>query len=140
MKEIELRTPNGLHDAYLLSFVVDYETRTLQLYLNWLVGTPDGETEEAREGYRRGTLTISDLQYFVIEAPGAASGTDAPSAIDGYETRPHDIERCSLPALSELTFRHSIFVNNWNSFIHFAGASAEIDPLNLLVRKATSWR
>jgi hypothetical protein len=128
------RTPNGLHDAYLLKLDVDYRGRILRLDLNWLVGTPDGKTEEEREGYREGTLVVHGLQYLVIESPATVNGYEEPSYIDGFVTRPQDVERTSLPSISDDGFRYSIFVGEWNSFIHFSGISAEVTPAELIVR------
>jgi hypothetical protein len=135
MSDVLRLTPNGLHDAYLLRLAVDFEQRVLRLDLNWLVGSPDGETDEEREGFKLGALIIKDLEYCVTEAPagqGCKGYRDGPSYIDGFETRAIDIERCHLPEVSQDTFRHSIFVGEWNSFIHFAGTSAEVEPAALI--------
>jgi hypothetical protein len=135
IEEIMYRTPNGLHDAYLLNLDVDYRARTLNLNLNWLIGVPEGKTEEEREGYLEGTLVVHGLQYLVIESPVTIRGYEEPSYVDDFVTRPQDIERTSLPSVGEAAFRHSIFVGEWNSFIHFAGTSAEVSPASLIVRE-----
>ena len=134
MKEIEYRTPNGLHDAYLLGFTVDYRKRVLCLDLNWLVGTPEGETKEQREGYKPGTLVVSGLKYCVVEAPAKGTG-DEPDQIAGFETGLTEIERCKLPEVDQDTFRHSIYVGHWEAFIHFAGISADVIPADLMIRE-----
>ena len=133
MEEVQYRTPNGLHDAYLLGLSVNYRKQVLSLELNWLIGTPDGGTEEEREGYQEGTLNISGLQYFVVESPRCE--LDEPSYIDGFATRVSDIEQSALPDIPSNCFRHSLFVGESNSFIHFAGASAEVLPASLIVRE-----
>ena len=135
IEEVVDQTPNGLHDAYLLKVNVDYRERTLRLDLNWLIGTPPGETDEEREGYREGALFVHGLQYLVVESPASVEGYEEPSYIDGFVTRPQDIERTSLPPISKTAFRYSIFVGEWNSFIHFAGTSAEVSPADLIVRE-----
>ncbi len=131
MVELELQTPNGLHDAYLMGLAVDFGKKVLMLELQWFVGVPDAATEDEREEYRAGTLQIEELFYCVSEAPMVASGyagyPGGPSHIDGFETREVDIARCNLPAVPGDVFRHSIFVGTWNSFIHFAGTSATAD-------------
>ena len=137
MEEVAYRTPNGLHDAYLLKLSVDYRERILRLELNWWIGTLEGKTEEEREGYQEAPLIVRGLEYLVIEAPagsGRYSGYAEPSYVDGFVTRPEDILRMNLPTIPEAGFRYSIFVGEWNSFIHFAGHSAEI-PDNLIVRE-----
>ncbi len=134
IEEVLNRTPNGLHDAYLLGISTNYKERTLRLEINWLVGFPEGKTHEEREGYRIGSLLISGLRYCVVEAPQYGDG-ETPDQIDGYETKPEDIERCKLPDVSDDVFRYSIYLYYWESFIHFAGTSAEVIPADLLVRE-----
>jgi hypothetical protein len=134
MKEVEYRTPNGLLDSQLLGLSVNYQERVLRLDLNWLIGTPEGNTYEEREGYRTDTLTISGLRYCVVEAPLLGTG-DSPDQIQGFETGLAEIERCQLPDVDGDTFRHSIHVGFWESFVHFAGISAELIPADLIVRE-----
>ncbi|HEV2644763.1 MAG TPA: hypothetical protein VGU46_00205 [Acidobacteriaceae bacterium] len=135
MEEIVYRTPNGLHDAYLLNLDANYREQVLRFDLNWFVGIPDGSTEEEREGFREGTLIVRGLKYLVIESPTKAKGYEEPSHIDGFVTRPEDEIRMSLPSIAEGGFRYSIFIGEWNSFIHFAGTSAEVTPADLIVRE-----
>ena len=134
MKEVEYRTPNGLHDAYLVGLSVNYHERVLRLDLNWLIGTPDGNTHQERDGYKVGTLIISGLRYCVVEAPAQGTG-DEPDQIQGFETGSAEIERCHLPDVDGDAFRHSIYVGFWESFVHFAGISAEVTPADLIVRE-----
>jgi hypothetical protein len=134
IEEVLNRTPNGLHDAYLLNISVDYRECVLRINLNWWVGVKS-EIEEVQEAYREGTLIISGLQYFVAESPANGSSMDQPSDIDGFVTRASDVMRVSLPDLSSGASRYSIFVGKWNSFIHFAGTSAEVTPAELIVRE-----
>ncbi len=132
MKEIEFRTPNGLHDAYLLGISTDYNKRTLRLDIDWLVA-PTSKKYEERNGYQFGSLFVSGLRYYVVEAPVLGNG-ESPDQINGFETDVDAIERCKLPDVEEGIFRHSIYLGYWESFIHFAGSSAEVHPSNLLVR------
>jgi len=83
---------------------------------------------------------VSGLQYLVIEPPwkdnryeAATYGYDEPSYIDGYVTRDDDVQRLSLPEIPNTASRYSLFVGAWNSFIHFAGTSAEVAPADLLM-------
>ena len=135
MKEVEYRTPNGLHDAYLLGLSVNYRERVLRVDLKWLIGTPGGKTHEAREGYKAGTLIVSGLRYCVVEAPAQGTGDEPDQIINDFETGLAEIERCNLPDVDEDTFRHSIYLALWESFIHFAGTSAEVIPADLIVRE-----
>lgn len=126
MEEVEYRTPNGLHDAYLLGISTNYEDRTLRLDLDWWVGDP--------EGYRRGSILISGLRYCVVEAPSRGDG-ETPDQINGSETDLDEITRCNLPRVDDGVFRHTIYLGYWESFIHFAGTSAEVFPAELIVRE-----
>jgi hypothetical protein len=125
--EVISGTPNGFHDAYLLSISVDYRERILRINLNFCwTGDLNSEICEVQEAYREGTFIVSGLQYFVIESPAKGSSVDEPSYIDGFKTRASDVIRASLPEVADDTFRYSFFVGDWNSFIHFAGALADI--------------
>lgn len=132
MKELEYQTPNGLHDADLLGLSVDYVKQTLTLDLNLWIGSLDGKTDEEREGRREAQIIVRKLKYCIIEPPDRDG---AIGEIDGFETPAHDIERLGLSPVGAETFRHSIYVDGWNSFIHFAGDSAELVPADLIVRE-----
>jgi hypothetical protein len=135
IEDVVHRTQNGLHDAYLLNISIDYRECVLRIDLNWWAGDLHSEIEEVREAFREGTLIISGLQYFVAESPANGSSVDEPSYIDGFVTRASDVVRVSLPDLKDGASRYSIFVGEWNSFIHFAGTSAEVIPADLIVRE-----
>jgi hypothetical protein len=132
--EVISGTPNGFHDAYLLGFSVDYRECSLRIDLNWWTGDLGSEIEEVRESYREGTFIVTGLRYFVVESPVNGGLVDQPSYIDGFATRASDVIRASLPNVSGEAFRYSIFVGEWNSFIHFAGTSANVFPTDLIVR------
>jgi hypothetical protein len=135
MEEVAYRTPNGLHDAYLLGLSVDYKERVLRFDLNWWTGDLSSDIEEVRESWRQGALVIQGFLYLVIESPGEGGAGDEPSYIDGCATRESDIARALLPSIPDNCFRYSIFVGDWNSLIHFAGTSAKVDPNDLIVRE-----
>jgi hypothetical protein len=133
MEEVEYRTPNGLHDAYLLGLSTDYKAGTLTLDLEWFVGLST-DLPEARPEYKPGQLVISGLRYCVIESPEKGDGT-APDQINGFATGGDEIQRCHLPDVDDGIFRHTIYLGYWTSFIHFAGANAEVFPPSLIVRE-----
>jgi hypothetical protein len=138
MVEVEYRTPNGLHDAYLRGFSVDYEKATLQLEIDWLVDVPKKNSLDPEPIWKRGTLLIRGLEYFVIEPPrnGLRTFSDyAPDQMHGYATTSDDVVSKGLPDVSGDAFRHSIYLGYWESFIHIAGALAEVSPTELLVRE-----
>ena len=138
MEEVEWRTPNGLHDAYLRSFSVDYETAILRLEIDWFIEVSKENTSEQESIWRRGTLLIKGLEYFVIEPPRNGLrdfGDYAPDQMLGSATTSDEIASKGLPDVSGNAFRHSLYLGYWESFIHFAGTSAEVSPAELLVRE-----
>jgi hypothetical protein len=138
MEEVEYRTPNGLHDAYLKGFSVDYETATLSLEIEWFVEVLQEKTAEQESIWKRGTLVIKGLEYFVIEPPRNALkdlSDFAPDQMQGYGTTDKEVASKGLPGVSDNAFRHSLYLGYWESFIHFAGTSAEVSPTELLVRE-----
>ena len=69
IEEVERSLPNGLHDAVMRRYVVDYEQRTLEFDIDIWVGNLDSNVEEERERYKPGTLKFEGLEYFVIDPP-----------------------------------------------------------------------
>jgi hypothetical protein len=134
MQEVEYRTPNGLHDAYLLGLSIDYEERILRLKISWVVSLPQDSAAKSGLTYRKGELVVSGLKYCVVGPPVKGDG-EAPDQINGFVTGEEEIERCNLPEVDSGIFRHSIYLGYWTSFIHFAGASAEVFPGDLIVRE-----
>ncbi|SNT27968.1 hypothetical protein SAMN05421770_106281 [Granulicella rosea] len=131
MEELSNRLPNGLHDAYLLGLNVDYTKCELRLELKLDVSAyPQGNPD-----YSVGTVLIRGLRYLVIDGPPpiAPGDTSKLSYIDGIETRPWQIDSSHLPPVGDAVFRYSIFMGDWNSYMHFAGESAEIEPGDLLL-------
>lgn len=136
MEELSRRLPNGLHDAYLLGLSVDYATGILRLELKLDVANDEiNHAGGEDDGFRVGTVLIRGLAYFVIDAPPPIAPGDASrlSYIDGIETREWQIDGSNLPPVCDGVFRYSIFMGDWNSYMHFAGTSAEIEPADLLL-------
>lgn len=67
MEEIAESLPNGFHDSSIVGVRLDYVQRTAEIDIELWLSSP-GEADQ--EKYRRATLFISELIYFVIEAPG----------------------------------------------------------------------
>jgi hypothetical protein len=124
IEDIAQSLPNGFHDSKIFSVRVDYEQRTAEMDMEiWVADAED----TAPEQYRRCTLLISDLIYFVIEPPGPPNVShDATSLVDGGST---DLEVFAdkLPKpLPAGAFTYWFFVSNWNAFIHVAALRAEL--------------
>ncbi len=131
LREIEDQLPNGFHDAYLEAVTLDYVANTATMGVGLCVGDPDAATEEEREAYRKATLVLRGLVFFVIEPPypdpqyeyseggglWLRSGDDASDESGPTAARP-------LRPLPEGAFAHWFYVDDWNSFIHVAAREA----------------
>ncbi len=129
--EIENRLPAGLHDAKLLKIVIDYEK--LEAEIEFKVWIP---TEQHAEKYARAILTLSGLQYLIIEPPGVDVQTNMGehdlTSVDGFVTASFRGISANVPQPIVGNFAHSLFAYNWNSSIHIAASSAKLDPETLL--------
>jgi hypothetical protein len=126
LEELELSLPNGLHDAEMQRVSIDYQQRTMTIDLSVFVGEIDAPLEQ-REAYREGTLLISGLQFASIEPPDANYPLSEPGAsrIDSCDMT-KNLDPNLVKALPASSFITSLFIDDWNAFIHFAGLAAEI--------------
>ena len=124
--QLEHTLANGLHDAELLGLSVDYVRRNLTLTLDIFVGDFEAPIEK-REAYRKAHVTVTGLQFFVIEAPAADYPyNDAkPSRIDVCDLS-KNLDANLLKSLPVGTFVVSIWVSNWNAFMHMAATDAQL--------------
>ena len=87
-----------------------------------------GPDDEDKEKYQPATLFISGLVYFVIEPPGPPNIAHAePSRVDGGSS---ELEQTAYPLpkpVPDGAFTYWFFVSNWNSFIHIAALTADIE-------------
>jgi len=129
--EMEDRLPAGFHDAKLLSVAIDYEKSQAEIEFD--LWTP---TDEEIETYARAKLTLSELQYFIIEPPAMNEVLNVAehdlSSVDGFVTAGFPGHAESIPQTIAGKFAHSLFVFNWNSSIHLAAGSAELEPTSLI--------
>ncbi|HTR23577.1 MAG TPA: hypothetical protein VMI10_06300 [Terriglobales bacterium] len=126
LSELENTLPNGLHDAEIHRIAVDYVQRLVTIDLSVFVGEVDAPLEK-REAYRKAALVISGLQFISIESPDARypfaeSGTLRVDLCD----KKADLDLNLLNTLPANAFCESLFVYEWNAFVHLAGLGAEI--------------
>jgi hypothetical protein len=123
--EIERTLPNGLHDAILKRYVVDYELASAELSFDVWVGDLNSDKDSTREAYRSGKLTLLGLDYLVVEPPdlsvASKPGPFACSVSATDEVNP----QVKLPNGVENGFRESFFLYSTNSFIHICAKNAE---------------
>ena len=130
LEELEDTLPNGLHDAEVLRFTVDYAQRTLTFDLSVWVGTLD-DPKERREAYKRGRLELSGLVFLVLEPPDPRypyriSPKLTIDAVDASKSLDTELLK-SLPAGA---FCRSFWVNQWNACMYLAATSAAIVWMN----------
>jgi hypothetical protein len=132
MELVESLLPNGFHDGVLRRLSVDYQLATLSLEVDFWIGSMD---DEDREVYRLGRVTISGLEFLVIDNPKASPGPYVGELIiDGGLGQP-STSPVRLPALGTGSFQYWLFVNEWNSFIRFAGRDAVLEWIGEAVHK-----
>jgi hypothetical protein len=128
LDDIQASLPNGFHDAILESVRIDYMRRNVEMFLNLWVGDLTSEDRSIREQHRQGVLTISDFNYYLIEAPDPSYpyARDPGLTIDGGPYSPGALKSApKLPTkIPEGMFQYWFFVNEWNSFIHVCARDA----------------
>lgn len=118
--------PNGLHDAELQQFEMDYVHRRLKFDLDIWIGRM-GENE-VRELYRPARLTIEKVALLVIEPPDANCPWSAagPMWIDAGAGQPPQSES-KLPDVPVGTSVSWMYFSEMNTFLLFAAGSATLD-------------
>jgi hypothetical protein len=125
LSELENTLPNGLHDSEVRRVSINYERRPLTLDLDVWVDNMD-DPPALREAYRTGRLEITGLQFLVMEQPDPKYPfTSSKLKIDGCDMR-KDLSEDLLESLPPDAFFRSLWVNEWNAFIHIAGKEAQI--------------
>jgi hypothetical protein len=130
LAELESSLPNGLHDAELHGYAVDYAQQKLILELTIWVGTMR-DAPESRETYNEGRIEISGLIFLAVEAPAAnypyaKSGTLTIDACDMTQ----NVDPGLLKSLPSDAFVRSLWISEWNAFMHLAARSASMEWLS----------
>lgn len=125
LEELENTLPNGLHDAEVKKLNVDYEQRNLAIDVDIWVGKMT-DSPQKREAYRKGRIEISGLLFLVMEPPDPSYPfANDDLRIDGCDLR-QNLKQELLDSLPGTAFFRSLWVSEWNAFIHIAGRSAQI--------------
>jgi hypothetical protein len=125
LEEIENSLPNRLHDAEMQRFTVDYEQRTLTMEVRVWVGSME-ESSKERERYRRGLIEVSGLIFLVTEPPDSRYPfrQSTQLTIDGCDRR-ENLDVKLVKSLPDESFFRSVWVKEWNAFIHLAATDAK---------------
>jgi hypothetical protein len=130
LEQLENTLPNGLHDSEVQRVTVDYEKRKLVLDVAVWVGSMN-DPPERREAYKSGQIEIAGLIFFVMEPPDAKYPfrDSAELTIDGCDMS-KNLDSELLKSLPTDAFFRSLWVKEWNAFIHIAARHAEIAWMN----------
>ncbi|MGE5322449.1 MAG: hypothetical protein ACM3SW_06285 [Actinomycetota bacterium] len=135
IEEAEDTLPNGLHDAKLLRFSVDYRAKSAEFRFNAWVGDLESPDNELREKHREVTLRLSGVYFLVLEQPDPAYAyAGAVPTIGGFSAwtggiAPSQNISSLVQKLPPNAFYDATFVEDWNSFIHIGAEHAEINPV-----------
>jgi hypothetical protein len=126
LEDVENTLPNGLHDAEVRRVSMDYQERKLTFDLSVWVGDMD-DSPERREAYRSAQLVVSDVLFLVMEPPDPSYPfmDTAQLRVDGCEMR-KNLDNALLQTLPNDAFVRSLWVNEWNAFIHIAAKNANM--------------
>jgi hypothetical protein len=129
LEELEHTLPNGLHDAEVQRIIVDYARRSVTLDLAVWVGDMD-DPPERRKAYKKGRIEISGLLFLVMESPDPKYPfMTSDLRIDGCN-QSKKLDEALLRSLPSDSFFRSLWVNEWNAFIHIAAKSADMVWMN----------
>jgi len=126
IEQIENKLPNGLHDAIMRRYIVDYEKCSLEFFVDVWVGDLASDVEEDRERYLAGVLRFDGLVYFVVDPPSESEITFEPFSFDVGDPSEVEIKSAKgLPSPPAGTFRTYFFVYELNAFMHICASSVE---------------
>ena len=129
--EIEKQLYNGLHGTHIEQLTVDYLARTAEFRLQVLVPIDDSDPN-SKSRFRKGHFRVTGVAFLSAEVPDPHYHFMGGPAIEvgGLLDTPSKI----CPQIAELQrelgnsyFFHSLFVEEWNGFVHFAGTDASFE-------------
>jgi hypothetical protein len=134
LEELENTLPNGFHDAAIKSLSIDYEKSVMSMELSLCVGLPDDPAPQ-RDAVRDARISISGIAFVTIDPPEPDAdynfispreitivSTFATGAIPGRKI----VNQKLLDRLPSGTFAFSLFVINWNSYMHIAAKNCSV--------------
>jgi hypothetical protein len=124
LDEISASLPNGFHDAKLAGYSVNFTDRTVQMDLTIWTGN-----RNAMETYRRASLELEGLYYWIIEPPDLRYNYAVAEELTIDIGPVFDLEMVPTiqpPPVPTGTFANWLFVGEWNAFIYLAAQSAKL--------------
>jgi hypothetical protein len=126
LEELADTLPNGLHDAFVKTVLLDFTARTAVLDVSLWVGDIESGSEDERERRRSATITLHGLQFFVIDPPDPGYAYASPEPL-WFVDISAPVADARLPRnLPREAFASSFFVNQSNSFVHVAALDVTI--------------
>lgn len=123
--EIEDTLPNGLHDAVIDNIFVDFINKEAKFGLRVSVGDPDSPTEEGRDAYRRGILTITNLFFFITMPEDNFLTSPNYSMRSLYPIEPEELPVKIANRIPDTVFINVIYTDR--SAIYIAAENAEFE-------------
>jgi hypothetical protein len=129
LDELANTLPNGFHDSAVHTITLDYSKHEIRFHLAVWVGDLDAKDEKAREAYRMGDLTLSDMAFCVIEPPDPRYPYYEKDEIiidTGEVDKLSRLPTIQLPPVQKGMFVNWMFVQEWNSFIYVTARDARL--------------
>jgi hypothetical protein len=134
LEELEQSLPNGFHDSLVEELSVNYNENSAFLKLNICLTAPG----DSAETFRPAKLCLNELSFIAIDPP-------SPRDLDSKPYRPSPgglkidgtvADEKILPSFTQLRREipdnvqiYSLYVNNWNSYVHIAVQEARLEWL-----------
>jgi hypothetical protein len=117
--------PNGFHDSEIRAIRINYEQR--EATVDWSIDYSSPEQDQSQPA-RDAQIIFRGVTYFVIETPDPKYPYGEARRIDVNDVykSPHENIEFIPPPVPNNSLQLSLFVNDWNSFIHIAAQSAEL--------------
>ena len=130
LQELDATLPNGFHDSYVSTLTVDYVHRNAILDISVWIGSIAAPAGPDREKWQTGRLELSGLLFCAIDPPDNTHDYAKPTAL-WIDLSPSEAPRNSsldslVRSLPTGAFASSLFVQQWNAFIHFAAMEASL--------------
>lgn len=133
LEQIENTLPNGLHDALIRGFDMDYGEMRLRLRVDLLVGLPSQPFPD-RERYQPGEICFHGVQVFAVEFPQAESPFQQLGAIcfSYKRSAPDMLPTALIREFLPNTDLYTLFINDWLSSIHIAALDVSVSLSELM--------
>lgn len=126
LKDLELKLPNGLHDAKITAISRDLDAEMVDVRLQVLVGLPEDEPARQNE-FRSARLRFKNAKIVIIEAPDVGSAFASGGGVNFVLTEDEagSIASELLEKLQGKYHTYTFFVQEWFSNLRIAATDLE---------------